>query len=305
MTNLTLCTDWTPNINHIPFFVAKAKGFYDDEGLDVTITDPSQDEYSLTPAKRVEKGIADMALCPTESVISYRTKEDSFPLIGIATVFQKDVSAIAVKRRSNIVTPGDLDGKKYASYQARYEDGIVKQMIMNDGGEGAIEIGYPSKFGIWENIINGSYDATWIFLNWEGIEAEEMEEEFRFFHLSDYLIPYYYSPMLVTDERKIKEQPEAYRKFLNATSKGVKFCKEHSDEAVEILSKFVPEKDRHINLKKALDFSIPYFGDTGQWGKMDRYRVAVFLEWLKETGLEEKMFNVDDIVTNDYLPLKE
>lgn len=302
MTPVSLCTDWTPNINHIPFFVAKSLGFYEDEALDVQISDPSGDGYTITPAKQVEKGIADMALCPAESVISYRTKAEPFPLIGIATIFQKDVSAIAVKRRGNIVSPGDLDGKKYASYNARYEDGIVKRMIMNDGGSGNIEIGYPEKFGVWENLINGSYDATWIFMNWEGIEAENMEDEFRFFKMSDYHIPYYYSPMIVADERKLKENPEVYRKFLKATAKGIKYCVEHPNEAIGILSEFIPVKDKQIDLQKALSFSIPYFGSTEEWGRMDPYRVAVFLEWLNETGLEKQTPDVHSVMTNDYLP---
>ncbi|MCR9173225.1 MAG: ABC transporter substrate-binding protein [bacterium] len=302
MSSIHLCTDWTPNINHIPFFVAKTKGFYEQEGLEVQISDPSSYGYTITPAKRVEKGMADLALCPTESVISYRTKSTPFPLIGIATIFQKDVSAIAVKRRSNIISPGDMDGKKYASYNARYEDDIVKRMIMNDGGAGDIEIGYPDKFGIWENLINGNYDATWIFLNWEGIAAENLTEEFRFFKLTDYLIPYYYSPMIVGDERKIRANPEVYRKFLKATAKAVNYCFEHPDEAVKILSTFVPESDEHIDLNRALEFSLPYFGSDESWGKMDPYRVAVFLEWLNETGLEKTNLEVAQIMTNEFLP---
>ena len=37
---------------------------------------------------------------------------------------------------SGIERPRDLDGRKYASYGARYEGRIVQQLIRNDGGTG-------------------------------------------------------------------------------------------------------------------------------------------------------------------------
>ena len=147
MEKLKLALDWTPNINHIGFFVAQEKGFYEELGLEVFIADPSLDNYGVTPAKKVELGLVDFALCPTESIISYRTKETPFDLIAIAAILQEDLSAIVVKGDSGINSPKDLDHKIYSSYRARYEDGIVKEMIKNDGGEGNLTVVYPDKLG--------------------------------------------------------------------------------------------------------------------------------------------------------------
>ena len=138
MTQLTLALDWTPNINHIGFFVALENGLYHEHGLEVLIHDPSEDNYQITPAKKVEIGEADLALCPTESIISYRRKSRPFSLLGIAAIFQQDLSAIAVQAGMDIISPKDLDGLSYASYRARYEDEIVRQLIKNDGGKGDI-----------------------------------------------------------------------------------------------------------------------------------------------------------------------
>ena len=52
MEKLILALDWTPNINHIGFFVAREKGYYEEHGLNVNIIDPSIDNYTITPAKR-------------------------------------------------------------------------------------------------------------------------------------------------------------------------------------------------------------------------------------------------------------
>jgi ABC-type nitrate/sulfonate/bicarbonate transport system substrate-binding protein len=133
MEKFTIALDWTANTNHTGFYVAKTKGFYAELGLEVRIDTPDMDNYSRTPAKKVELGQADMALCPFESVISYRTKTKAFDAVAIATIFQEDLSAIASLASSGIQRPSDLDGKVYASYKARYEDEIVRQMIKNNG----------------------------------------------------------------------------------------------------------------------------------------------------------------------------
>ena len=44
-TKITVALDWTPNGNHLGFFVAKDKGLYDAAGLDVKIVSPADAEY--------------------------------------------------------------------------------------------------------------------------------------------------------------------------------------------------------------------------------------------------------------------
>ncbi|HLL94923.1 MAG TPA: ABC transporter substrate-binding protein, partial [Spirosoma sp.] len=122
LTPIRLALDWTPNTNHTGFYVALAKGTYKKAGLDVQIISPDIDNYQLTPAKRVALGQADLAITPSESVISFQTK--GVPLVAIAAVLARDASAIITLKQSGITRPQQLDGKVYASYGARYEDEI-------------------------------------------------------------------------------------------------------------------------------------------------------------------------------------
>jgi ABC-type nitrate/sulfonate/bicarbonate transport system substrate-binding protein len=301
MEKIKVALDWTPNINHIGFFIANEKGFFVDEGLEVEITDPSVDNYETTPAKKVELGEVDFALCPLESVISYQTKSQPFALKAVAAIFQEDLSAIAVRSSDSITSPKDLDGKTYASYKARYEDEIVKQMIRNNGGEGSIEVVYPEKLGIWETIVNGSIDSTWIFLNWEGVEAKSENIPLTYFKMRDFGIPYSYSPVLVASEQNIKNKFASYKKFLNALKRGYQFSKAHSAEAVEILAKFIPETDKKIDLSEALSDSINAFGKEENWGMMETNNITEFLNWLHENELETQQIAVSDLFTNELL----
>ena len=277
-----LALDWTPNINHIGFFVAQKKEFYQEKGIDLEIISPEADNYEHSPAKKVELGLADIALCPTESIISFRTKDSPFSLMAIATLFQRDVSAIAVREDSNVNRPMDLDSKSYASYGARYEDLIVKELIKKDGGVGDLDIHYPERLGVWNALINQNLDATWIFLNWEGIQRPN----FKFFKLEDYGIPYSYSPLIVVPHLLIERSKDELRRFLSATKKGLLYSFKHTEESTNILRPNVPLEERNIDLVNTLEFSKDYFGDDETFGKIDPKVFDDFFKWIKSKEIE-------------------
>ena len=301
MQHLTLGLDWTPNVNHIGFFVARDLGYYGEHGLEVEILDPSADNYATTPAKRVELGTADFALCPTESIISYRTKSTPADLVAIAGLLRQDVSALVIKADSGIASPRDLDGKTYGTYQARYEDAIVQQMVVNDGGRGDILPRRPDKLAMWNAFRAGDIDATWVFLNWEGVQQETSEVAVRYFKMHDYDVPYSYSPVIAVRRDRMAEQREAYRDFLAATRRGYLYCQAQPEEAVSILSKYVAERDRDIDLSRALELTAPHFGTPETWGRLEPEVLQPFLDWLHERELESADLTMEELATNELL----
>ena len=44
---ITFCLDWTPNTNHTGLYVAQAKGYYEEAGLDVEIVQPPDNGAAL------------------------------------------------------------------------------------------------------------------------------------------------------------------------------------------------------------------------------------------------------------------
>jgi ABC-type nitrate/sulfonate/bicarbonate transport system substrate-binding protein len=295
---ISLALDWTPNVNHIGFFVAQAKGWYKNAGIELNIVDPSMNNYRLTPAKMVERGEADFALCPLESIISYRTKNEPFPLVAAAAVFHKDLSAIAVVDTDAFKRPKQLNGKTYASYKARYEDAIVKQMLINDGAKGDLEINYPKKLGIWETLLKGDADATWIFKNWEGVQAEQRGLELGLFSLADYGIPYSYSPVIACNEELITTKLEAYSTFLKLSKKGFCSAFTHPKEAVAILGALVPAHDQDINLERAIEVSRTGLNSLTDWGKIDLKNLEAFLAWLRKCNLEHSKLKAENLISS-------
>jgi ABC-type nitrate/sulfonate/bicarbonate transport system substrate-binding protein len=301
MNRLKIALDWRPNTNHTGFFVAEHLGYFADAQLDIEIISTEADNYALTPAKKVELGLADFALCPMESVVSYRTKVQPFDAIAVATIFQHDISAITTLRTSGINRPKDLEGRIYASYKARYEDKIVRQMVRNDGGKGELVIKYPEKLGIWNTLLSGKADATWIFVNWEGVEAEGQGIELNLFKMADFGIPYGYSPVIMTSQKRLEENTELYSKFIKAVKKGFQYAIAHQENSAQILEEYISQSDQYVDLVKSQIMTSPSYGGSETWGEMDLKKVQQFLDWLRKNKLERTRLKAEDLITNNLL----
>jgi len=302
MKTLKIALDWTPNINHIGILVAKKLGFYQEQEIELEILNPLEDNYQITPGKKLELGLADFAIAPFETVISLNNKENTVDAIAVFAILQEDLSSIASLKSLNLDTPKLLDGRIYASYKARYEDQIVKEMVKNDGGNGNIEIVYPDKLGIWNTLLEGKADATWIFDNWEGVEADTKQIELNKFSMSKFGIPYCYSPVIMARNSRLIAHKNDYSQFIKATQKGYLYTAENKSASVGILRDYLTDYDKiNIDIDKSIDFTSPYFGNDNECGFMKPERVNNFLKWLVENNLENAKIIEQTLFTNDLL----
>lgn len=300
MIKLKLALDWTPNTNHIGFLIAKELGFYSELGIDLEILNPEDDGYQMTPGKKLELDIADFAIAPFETVISLNNKPNQVQAVAIYAILQQDLSCIAALASSNITSPKLLDGSVYASYKARYEDQIVKEMIKNDGGSGSLKIIYPDKLGIWNTLINGEADATWIFDNWEGVEASGKYIQLNKFTMEEFNIPYGYSPVVLAKKKNVLAHRTGYASFIKATKSGYLFASKNIKESTSILERYLSKYDfENIDVEKSLAITIPHFGDELSCGRMKNDRIASFLDWIVAKGLEDEVILKQHLFTNE------
>ena len=300
MKTLKIALDWTPNVNHIGILIARELGYYQQHGLDVVIINPQDDNYTVTPGKRLELDDADFAIAPFETVISLNNKTNVVDAIAVYAILQEDISSIATLASSNLTSPKELDGKIYASYKARYEDKIVKELVKENGGTGAIEIIYPDKLGIWNTLIEGTAHATWIFDNWEGVEAAHKNIALTTWSLKDSGIPYGYSPVILTKKTNLNNHKTDYAHFIQATKKGYRYASTHPKDAVSILKSYLTPYDlANIDIEKALEVTIPYIGTDETCGLMNAQRVNAFLKWLVVKELEDKVIHTQDLYSNE------
>jgi len=302
MTALELALDWTPNTNHTGIYVARAKGYYEAADLAVSIRSPAEDGYEQTPAKRVATGGSTVAIAPSESAISYHTHPDYESLTAIAAICQQDTSAIVALGDSDVDRPADLDGRTYASYDARFEDHIVEQLVRTDGGEGDIEVVTPPKLGIWNTLVDGEADATWVFMPWEGVLAERDGLELTPFYLDEYDVPYGYTPIMLARPETIETEADALSRFLEATGRGYAFAAENPETAARLLGETAdgPETldDEAFLIESQKRLADNYLTADGEWGTMAGDRWAAFVEWLAD---EEILTTIE----GDHIPADE
>lgn len=156
---------------------------------------PPEPSYPTTPAKLLESGAADLAICPSESCIAYaESSKPNFHLQAIYAICQTDASAIVSMKGGKVEKISDLGkgkagGGKYGSFNARYEDEIVRAMVEKDGGDGKgmQVVSHEGKLSLFDKVREGKgeVDATWVFLPWEGVIAEMAGEELNVFMLGE------------------------------------------------------------------------------------------------------------------------
>jgi NitT/TauT family transport system substrate-binding protein len=313
MTDLEVALDWTPNTNHTGFYVARAAGYYDEAGLDVTLRSPAEDGYGTTPAERVATGGSTLAVAPSESAISYQTHPEYDSLTAVAAICQRDPSAVVALAGGDVDRPADLDGRTYASYDARFEDDIVRRLVRADGGAGDVEFVTPPKLGIWETVVEGDADATWVFMPWEGLLAEREGLDLTPFYLDDYDIPYGYTPVLLARPERVADDATALSAFLDATRRGYEFAAEEPAAAAERLADGA--EGPHLDDRAFLAESQRRLADAlldgdGRWGAMEGSRWSSFVEWLAADGvlrsvdgdpLDASAVDVDALYTDELL----
>ena len=283
---IRLALDWTPNTNHTGFYVALSQGLYEQAQLSVEIITPDQDNYQTTPARQLAQGQVDLAIAPSESVISYQS--NGVPLVAVGALLARDASAIVTLKQSGIERPQQLDGRVYGSYSARYEDEIVRQLIRNDSGQGTFDTNKPDRLSLWQALLDQQVDATWIFLPWEGVEATTQGIDLNIFKLGDYGIPYGYSPVVIANRDWAAQHANELWRFMQATSAGFKWAVEHPEQAAQLLK----ETANHATLNEpeflqqsqrmAAEY---YLDEDGNWGSMKPVVWAQFIDWLNEHNL--------------------
>jgi hypothetical protein len=97
---------WYHQFQFAGYYAAKAKGFYEDVGLDVEILERDIKE---NPVQAVLAGKADFGASNSEILIHYMAGK---PIVALAAIFQHSPLVLLTTKPSNIITPHDLIGKR-------------------------------------------------------------------------------------------------------------------------------------------------------------------------------------------------
>ncbi|AGY77178.1 ABC transporter substrate-binding protein [Clostridium autoethanogenum] len=295
----TVILDWTPNTDHTGLYVALDKGYYKEEGLDVKIVQPSQGNVT----NLVAAGKGDFGVSYQEDVTYAVTNKDPLPIKSIATIIQHNTSGFASPKSKNIKSVKDFEGKVYGGWGSPSEEAVIKAVMEKNGADFSklkiVNMGTDDFFASTKKNV----DFAWIYQGWTGVEAKLKGVDLNFIPVKD-LDPAldYYTPILITSNKNISQNPDKVRKFLKATAKGYEYAIKNPDESAKILVKHAPEIDKKLAVESQKYMAKQYIADAPRWGVMKSDVWSRYAKFLQSKGLIKKELKTSDAFTNEFLP---
>ena len=299
---ITIVLDWTPNTNHTGIYVAQAKGFFEEAGLNVEVVQPPEDGAVML----VASGKAQFGVSFQDSLAPAFVGEDPMPVTAVAAVIQHNTSGIVSRAGEGMDTPKGLEGKKYATWDLDVEKATIRDVMEADGGDfNQVELIPSTVTDEVSALRSGSVDAIWIFYGWAGVACEVAGLPTDYFEFADIDPAFdYYTPVIIGCNAWLEENPETAKAFLTALSKGYTYAVEQPREATDILMEAAPELKANAELVYASQeyLAAEYIADATRWGEFDADRWAAFFQWLNENSLLEEAIDPCFGFTNEYLP---
>ena len=149
---------------------------------------------------------------------------EGVPIVSVAAIIQHNTSGFASRSSAGkgITTPTAMAGQALRRlWFLQIEFPTIDLLMQCEGGSAEdiefIDIGWADFLSVTEA---DQVDFVWIFYGWGGINAELQGVELDIVMLKDYLdcIPDYYTPILITSEAMIENDPETVRTFIEASA---------------------------------------------------------------------------------------
>jgi len=297
LKKVSIVLDWTPNTNHTGLYVAKEKGFFKKEGLDVDIIMPGESGAD----QLVASGKAQFGVGYQEAITQARIQ--GVPLVSIAAVIQHNTSGFASPVGKKIQSPKDFEGKTYGGWGSPVEKSVITSLMKKENADDnkvkIVNMGDTDFF----TSVKRDIDFAWIYYGWTGVEAELRNEKINMVYLTDYSDKLdYYTPVLETNEKMIEQNPETVKAFVKAAAEGYEFAIKNPDQAADILIKAAPDLDPKL-VKKSQEWLSPkYRDDAKEWGIQKQEVWENYAQWMYENKLLDKKLDAKKAFTNEFLP---
>lgn len=280
-----------------PWMLAKARGYYEAEGLNVTF---QAAKGGVDVAKQVGAGNAIIGGGIGDTPIIVRA--NGIPVKAVAVLGGHSLMQLVAHADSGINGPADLKGKTVTtlSYQDTTYYALLGMMAKVGLSKNDVNIQGAGPAGVWKLFLAGKSDAMAGVPDWIGIALGAGKK------LNIIPADKYFKSMaqaiLVSDET-IKNDPELVGKLVRATLKGMK---DIMTDPAGAAKDYVAAVAHHKGKEKAMEgvFQLynkyVYPGQT-TLGAMDEARLSALQDFYVDQGIVRKKSAVSDLYTNQFV----
>ncbi|RGP36951.1 ABC transporter substrate-binding protein [Pseudotabrizicola alkalilacus] len=234
--DVTLQLKWVTQAQFAGYYVAQAKGFYEEEGLNVTIKPGGPD---IAPTQVIAGGGADVVVEWMPAALAAREK--GLPLVNIAQPFKSSGMMLTCLAESGITTPADFADKTLGVWFFGNEYPFLSWMsqlnLKTDGSAGGVTV-LKQGFNVDPLLQKQAACISTMTYNeyWQVIDAGIAESDLITFKYQDQGVATMEDGLYVLEENLADPAfEEKMVKFVRASMKGWKYAEENADEAAMIV----------------------------------------------------------------------
>ena len=236
---MTLQLKWVTQAQFAGYYVAQEQGFYEEEGLDVTIKPGGPD---IAPAQVLAGGGADVIIDWMPSALA--TREKGVKLVNVAQPFKSSGMMLTCLKETGITGPEDFKGRTLGVWFFGNEYPFLSWMsqlgIPTDGSDGGVTV-LKQGFNV-DPLLQKQADciSTMTYNEyWQVIDAGIAPEELITFKYEDQGVATLEDGLYVLEDKLGDEAfVDEMARFVRASMKGWKYAEENPDEAAEIVLEY-------------------------------------------------------------------
>lgn len=256
----TLVLDFLPGPVHTGIYRALDAGYYEEEGIDLRIVEPSAtaDTYRLVESGRAQLGIGE----GIDVAVQISSGRD---IQAIQALTQRPLGGLITLAKSGIRSPAELEGRTVGVTGVPSDDALVRTIVAPDGGDPTEVRQVTVGFGGVKALLAGRIDAFTGFIPTDGVQVELAGEPTRSFPVDEYGGPRYPGLVVFATREEIAADPDLMRGFTRATARGYLDLVAGADRGLAALLEANPQIDADF-ARRSLDAHLPLFTKDGAFG---------------------------------------
>ena len=295
---LSLALDWYPNSNHAGIYSAIDEGFFDEEGIKLSVYTPSDPTAIISS---VASGRDDFGLSYHPDIL--QAQSAGLEIVSVLSISQHPLNSIMTLKKSSIKNPSDLRGKVVGypgipSNKAMLETVLSSQNININDVE-TVDVG----FELVKALVSGSVDAI-IGAYWthESIVMELQGYEIEIMRLEEWGVPDYYELILITNKSFLEENKSDVEKVVNSFKKGYEFSIKNPQESITSLISIAGEEIVEEDVERAgVELLIPMWQSNNlPFGHQDISKWEETYEWMYQNNFLENELIIENLFIDEF-----